>query len=141
MRGGKVAKGLAERLKKDLNTRGAAFNDAPKFGDRFPFQQNYVERTFDYVASHFGTEFLSELKNIAPSEKHWNGPVRSTYGYHLVLITRRAEARLPLLDEIRSQVVDDWLRDQMEDTRSRAMSHLADQYKVEQKDLGGSISK
>ncbi len=139
--GDKVARELAERLKKELDIKGAAFDDAPKYGDRFPFQQNYVERTFDYVASQFGSEFLSELKSIAPSEKHWSGPIRSTYGYHEVLLTRRTEARLPQLNEIRSQVVDDWVRDQIEDARSRAMSHLADRYKVVQKNLGGSVSK
>lgn len=141
VRGDKEARESALRLKDTLNAGGAAFSDAPKYGDRFPFLQNYVERTFDYVASHFGNEFVSELKQSAPAEKHWIGPIRSTYGYHVVLMTRLTEARIPELNEIRSQVADDWLRDRIEDARSKSLNELAGQYKVVQKDLGGSISK
>jgi len=139
--GDQEARELALRLKDKLNAGSAAFSDAPKYGDRFPFLQNYVERTLDYVASHFGNEFVSKLKQSAPAEKHWIGPIRSTYGYHVVLMTRLTEARTPGLNEIRSQVADDWLRDQIEDARSRSLSQLAGQYKIVQTDLGGSISK
>jgi hypothetical protein len=138
--GDKQARELALRLKDELNASGAAFSDAPMYGDRFPFLQNYVERKFDYVASQFGNEFVSELKQNAPSEKHWIGPIRSTYGYHVVLMTRLTTARVPALSEIKSQVADDWLRDQMEDERSRAMKQLASRYKIVEKDLGGPVS-
>ena len=123
-------------MKDKLNAKGAVFGDAPQFGDRFPFLVNYVDRTFDYVASQFGNEFVSALKNIAPSERLWRGPIRSSYGYHLVLMTRRSPARLPELNEIRAQVEEDLLRDKIEDSRSAAIGRLADQYKVELKDSG-----
>jgi hypothetical protein len=135
LHGDEKAQRLARSMKDELNARGAAFSDAPQYGDRFPFLQNYVERTFDYVASHFGNEFLTSLKSLEPSEKAWRGPIRSTYGYHLVLITHRTEARLPELDEIRSQVEEDLLRDQIEETRSQSMDRLTEQYKIELKDL------
>ncbi len=139
--GDKQARELALRLKDKLNASDAGFSDAPKYGDRFPFLQNYVERTFDYVASQFGNEFVAELKQDAPSEKHWIGPIRSTYGYHVVLMTRLTDARVPELSEIRSQVADDWLSDRIEDVRSRSMNQLAGRYKIVQKDLGGPILK
>ncbi len=141
VRGDQQARESARRLKDKLNAGGAAFSDAPKYGDRFPFLQNYVERTLDYVASNFGDEFVSALKQNAPSEKRWIGPIRSTYGYHVVLMTRLTAARIPKLIEIRSQVQDDWLRDQMEDARSRSMNQLASRYKLVEHGLGGSISK
>ena len=141
VRGDTEARESALRLKEKLNANAASFSDAPKYGDRFPFLQNYVERKFDYVASHFGNEFVSELKQSAPSEKHWIGPLRSTYGYHVVLMTRLTAARIPALNEIRSQVADDWLRDQSEEARSRSLNQLAGEYKIMQKDLGGSLSK
>jgi hypothetical protein len=61
--GEKAAKELAERLKAQLNSTHAAFNDAPQFGDRFPFLQNYVERTFDYIASHCGDSEAHAFSN------------------------------------------------------------------------------
>jgi hypothetical protein len=139
--GGNRAKEKAERLKVELHSRGAGFNDAVQFGDRFPFLQNYVERTLDYVGSQFGAEFVSELKNIASSEKHWSGPLRSMYGYHLVLLTSRTEARLPELREIRAQVEEDWKRDRVEKARSLSMGRLADEYTIERRDLDVEKSK
>ena len=132
---------MAERLKAELNSRGAGFNDAPQFGDRFPFLENYVERTQDYVTSHFGAEFISELEKVAPSEKRWSGPLRSMYGYHVVMLTSRTEARLPELDEIRAQVAEDWQRDRTQGARSQGLSRLASEYTIERKDLSEEKNK
>jgi hypothetical protein len=139
--GDKAAKEMAERLKTELNSRGAAFNDAPRFGDRFPFHQNYVERTLDYVQSHFGSEFVTELAKIAPSEKRWSGPLRSMYGYHVIMLTSRMAARLPELDEIRAQVAEDWQRDRTQGARSQGLSRLAGEYTIERRDAAEEGSK
>jgi hypothetical protein len=133
--GEKAAKELAERLKGQLNSTHAAFNDAPQFGDRFPFLQNYVERTFDYVASHFGKEFAAEIQRLTPSQTQWVGPIHSEYGYHLVLLTSRSEGRTPQLEEIRSQVEEDWLRDRKEKARVLSIRELASQYNIERKGI------
>lgn len=138
--GDKASREMAQRLSEELNARGAAFNDAPQFGDRFPFLQNYVERTFDYVSSHFGADFAASLKSLRPS-KRWSAPIRSTYGYHLVLMTDRTEARLPELQEIRAQVEEDWVRDRMERVRSTSLERIADQYTIKREDIGGENAK
>jgi hypothetical protein len=139
--GDEAARQMAERLKTELNSRGAGFNDAPRFGDRFPFHENYVERTLDYVQSHFGGAFVTELAKIAPSEKHWSGPLHSMHGYHLVLLTSRTEARLPELSEIRSQVAEDWERDRTQHARTQGLKRLSSEYKVERRDLEVEKSK
>lgn len=131
--GEKTAKELAERLKAQLNSTHAAFNDAPQFGDRFPFLQNYVERTFDYIASHFGKEFAAQIQKLNPSQTQWVGPIQSEYGYHLVLMTSRTQGRTPQLGEIRSQVEEDWLRDRKEKARTQSLRELASQYTIERK--------
>jgi parvulin-like peptidyl-prolyl isomerase len=137
VRGDKGARELAEQLKIRLYATHAAFNDAPQFGDRFPFLQNYVERTFDFVESHFGPDFASEVKQIAPADGRWIGPIKSAYGYHLVLVTARTGARLPQLHEIRTQVEEDWTRDWMDTARAQSVRHVVGQYMIERKDLGG----
>ena len=139
--GDKAAQNMAEGLKGELHSRGARFNDAPQFGDRFPFHENYVERTLDYVQSHFGAEFVSGIARIPPSEKSWTGPVRSMYGYHLILLTARTEARLPELSEIRAQVEEDWLRDRTQAARSQGLRRLESEYAIERRDLEGKSSK
>jgi len=139
--GEKEARELAERLKVQLNSVHSAFNDAPQFGDRFPFLQNYVERTFDYIASHFGKEFAAAIQQLKPSETEWAGPIRSIYGYHLVLLTARSEGHVPELREIKTQVEEDWLRDRKEKARLQALHELAGQYTIERKYSGEEHSR
>jgi hypothetical protein len=49
----------AEKMLVELNRRSTPFSDAPKHGDRFLYHVNYVERTPEYVASHFGPPMRS----------------------------------------------------------------------------------
>jgi len=139
--GDRQARELAERMVAQLNARGASFNDAPQFGDRFPFLQNYVERTTDYVASHLGDEFVQALAALAPSDRNWRGPIRSTYGYHAVLLTGRSAARTPELDEIRSQLIEDWQRDRAESARALSLRNMAAGYTVKRLDGNGEEPK
>ena len=48
------ARKAAEALQRTLELKRARFSDAPAYGDRFAYLQNYVERTPDFVASQFG---------------------------------------------------------------------------------------
>jgi hypothetical protein len=92
-------------------------------------------RTFDYVGSHFGEMFVTELQNMAPSEKRWGGPLQSTHGYHLVLLTSRTNARLPELAEIREQLQEDWKRDRAEAARSLSLNRLSREYTIRHEEL------
>ena len=131
VRGDAAARAHAGQLKDQLNAKHAHFSDAPRYGDRFPFLQNYVERTSDYIASQFGDEFVAALKQITPSETMWVGPIKSMYGYHVVLVTAKADGRLPALGEIRQQVLEDWAIDRSARARAQAMKQLAKQYTVD----------
>lgn len=133
-RGDAPARQVAEQLKSQLNARHAGFNDAPQYGDRFPFLRNYVERTRDYVASQFGDAFAAALEQLPTSETTWVGPLSSSHGYHVVLVTRRSESRLPSLAEVRTQVTEDWEIDRTERARAEAMRRLAAQYTVDRAD-------
>jgi hypothetical protein len=122
---------LASRLKRELQSKGVRFDEAPAYGDRFPFLQNYVDRTPDYIESQFGAAFASALAKLEPSDRAWQGPIKSDYGYHLVLLTQRMPAHLPDLSEIRDQVKDDLLRDTIAAHRDKALAELTLTYKVE----------
>ena len=50
----------------------------------------------------FGEEFARSVLALAPGR--WEGPVRSGYGLHLVLVTKRIPGRLPELSEVRAVV-------------------------------------
>jgi hypothetical protein len=106
-RGPERALAAAQEAARDLNASGAGFNDAPGFGDRFPFLRNYVERTLEYVAGHFGYEFVAAIEALDPTDSEWQGPFESVYGQHVILLTHRADRSYPELDEVRSAVERD----------------------------------
>lgn len=106
-RGADGARMAAAEARRELDARGAGFNDATGLGDNFPFLRNYVERTFEYVASHFGYDFVAEIETLDPSSSEWQGPFRSAYGEHVILLTERVERALPGLDEVRDTVERD----------------------------------
>lgn len=118
-----------------LNRAATGFNDTTVDGDRFPFLRNYVERTLDYVASHFGTEFAAALGALSPSASNWQGPIRSAYGQHAVLITQRTPKTYPTLDEVRTLVERDLIDARAANERKRIVAELRQRYRVEVLDL------
>jgi parvulin-like peptidyl-prolyl isomerase len=132
--GADKARDVAERAVRDLNATHATFNDAPGHGDPFPFLKNYVDRTFDYVASQFGREFAAALAKLTPGEV-WQGPLRSAYGEHAVLLTRRTEPKFPELDEIRDRVEGDYLRERAAVELKSLTAIVRKRYRVEVLDV------
>jgi hypothetical protein len=128
------AEKTADALRAKLEQRRARFNDAPAYGDRFAYLQNYVDRTPDFVGNQFGVGFAAALAKLQPSE-HWQGPIRSDYGWHLVLLTERKPAQMPRFADVREQVKDDLLRDTLSTNRRKGIADLVGRYKVELKGL------
>ncbi len=108
----------------------ARFNDASTFGDRYPFLQNYVERTRDFVVNNFTPEFVDALDRITPSNETWYGPFESRYGWHLVMLHQRSEPYIPELDSIRDRVMDDWRYEAVLESRRGAEQQVINQYDV-----------
>jgi peptidyl-prolyl cis-trans isomerase C len=135
------AKQAAERLKQRLEAAGAGFADAPSYGDRFPYLQNYVDRTPDYIESQFGPEFTAALLRLDPSSERWQGPIESPYGYHLVMLTQHKAAYLPELSQVVEQVKDDLLRDTLAARRDQAVADLVREFDVKLEDLPGGSAE
>jgi len=120
---------LAAGLKDQLNARHAQFNDAPQYGDRFPYLVNYVGRSPDFVANQFGQDFLAALEKLQPSDK-WQGPIKSDYGWHAVLLTKHEPAAQPPFAEVRQQVESDYANEQTTAYRNKAIGDLLTHYRV-----------
>jgi hypothetical protein len=134
-RGEDQAAADARQTVAELNASGSGFNDASGRGDRFPFLKNYVDRTFDYVASHFGEEFSRALAAVPAAPAAWQGPLRSEYGLHGVLVTRRSEERLPELAEVRGDVERDYLAARSAASLEELTGAVLERYEVELRDL------
>ena len=94
-------------------------------------QRRYADLPEREVVRLFGGQFASKIGAI-PSSKDgtWQGPVTSALGTHLVRITRRAEARMPPLDEIRPAVLQDWTETEQRRRTAEEMSAIVEKYDI-----------
>jgi parvulin-like peptidyl-prolyl isomerase len=92
-------------------------------GDPFMLQRDYPLRTQQEVSQLFGSEFGKALFSM--ETRGWGGPIRSSYGLHLVDVRRRDESRRPELDEVLDRLRNDLLSER----RSEAMDTLVDSLK------------
>lgn len=134
-RGEDGAREAALATQRELNAGGMQFNEGAGFGDRFPYDRNYVERTLEFVAGHFGYDFVAALAEIEPSESAWQGPIRSAYGEHLVMLTRSVDRAYPELDEVMGNVERDYRNEQTSAALAAMTRAIRDGYRIEVGDI------
>jgi hypothetical protein len=124
------ARALAETKLSELNRNATPFSDAPRHGDRFPYHVNYVERTPEYVSSHFGDPMAKALFELEPNDLVWRGPFDSPYGIHLVLLITNQPGRDPELREIEGRVREDARRAMIQEKTEEAIAEIVETYDV-----------
>ncbi len=129
-RGAADAKADAAKLLSELNARPAAFEDAPGYGDRFPYLINYVERPPSLVVSHFGARAAAEILTLSARADRWQGPVFSVHGVHLVMVRDKRPGHIPDLETVRDRVALDAKRDAAEKATAAAVKRLREGYEV-----------
>jgi hypothetical protein len=91
---------LVERL-----TAGGAYSDVSTAGDRSPLPIEVTRVTQSEMARQFGEDFAGAV--VKSPTGRWTGPVRSSFGTHVVYIRERVDGRVPDLDEVRTEVERD----------------------------------
>lgn len=103
---GENAKAAALLRLGELNKDRVPFHAGPSWGDVFLYHKNYVAREAEEIASHFGGAFAEAIFEQEPSEL-WTGPIESTYGYHVVMVSSRNPGYSPPLADVRQRVLAD----------------------------------
>jgi len=80
------------------------------------------------IRKQFGEEFGRNLLELKSGK--WEGPVRSGFGFHLVLVTKRVGGRLPELKEVREIVKRDWTFDRQKEVKDAAYAKIRERYTV-----------
>ena len=88
----------SEKLKDLINTGGIVF----------PYQKNYSKKPFSFVVGHFGEIGATNLFLLQKDIKNWQGPIRSSLGYHLVNVFNRTPMKQMALEDILSTVKRDY---------------------------------
>ncbi|GAB2884603.1 peptidylprolyl isomerase [Microbulbifer echini] len=121
-------KETAKRTLDHLLKKSEAFEKSSLYGDRFVFHRNYVERTPQLVASHFGDAFAKWAFQLPLNT--WSGPFESPYGLHLVLAISNKSSRLPNFREAAPLVRADYRHEKMEEKKRRKIEELMNRYQV-----------
>lgn len=81
-------------------------------GDSSDLQDQYGLKSADKIDREFGNNFSAKLQQAVldnqPNLPCWTGPITSNQGVHLVCIETAVLGRIPDLDSVRSQVINDW---------------------------------
>ncbi len=128
------AKILAVKLHSQLIIEHVPFENAPRYGERFLYHRNYVNRDDDEIGSHFGDGFQQQLFDYQISDQ-WQGPVQSNFGWHLVLLVKNTPAYIPEFTEIASTVFADTQRQQQQELKRQAIDGLMAKYKISDQGL------
>lgn len=80
------------------------------------------------VTRTFGSEFVQALDTVPVGS--WQGPMRSAFGWHLVMLTAREPGRPATLDEVRAAVERDWLQARTQAAQEAFFKRLRAKYEV-----------
>jgi hypothetical protein len=128
--GSNKAKSMAKEKLTELNNKEVIFSQAIQHGDRFLYHANYVERTPEYVSSHFGSSMTKAIFEFNFNDQQWTGPFESPYGFHLVMITQKKDGRFPKIDEVYDRVRGDAQRDIIRQQTEAAIQKVINDYDV-----------
>ncbi len=80
--------------------------DPDEIGDRTLLPVQLDDATNQQITATFGEGFAELVAKATLDE--WHGPIRSSFGDHFVLVSKRVDARVPPLSEIREALERDW---------------------------------
>lgn len=86
----------------------------------------------------FGAGFFDAIAALPVGE--WTGPVQTSFGQHLVLLTERKEARLPPLAQIRERVEQNWRMQAAKALREARFQALLSRYEVIRPDAAAVLA-
>jgi len=118
---------LAERVNK-LKATASGATDVRSLGDPTLLPHAMPITTASLIDRSFGRGFAKQLVSLPLNE--WHGPIRSSYGLHLVRVTRRQKGYAPPLDQVRAAVEQRWRSAKREAYQQAEYRRLREKYEV-----------
>lgn len=106
---------------------------APELGDRFMMEYDFVRETPSEVTRIFGSGFAEQLFTLETNT--WQGPVASGYGFHLVRISEKIDARMPELASVIEKVRTDFMFEQRQKTNKEIYDKFKERYEIVIEDM------
>jgi hypothetical protein len=123
----------AQEAVEQLAGKGIDAEEAKKYGDPFVLAGYYEGQSAEEVARTFGGEFAEGLFKIKTGE--WGGPVRSSYGWHVVFVRERTQDSAPDFERVRAKVEVDYMAMRKAEMNNRAYGEISSKYRVIVEDM------
>ncbi|MFY0626366.1 MAG: peptidyl-prolyl cis-trans isomerase [Reichenbachiella sp.] len=106
-----------------------ALSNAKLNGDYSPVKNSFERAPLSRIRAELGSDFAVAISKLKSSEE-WQGPVKSGFGYHIVLISNIFPGEPYALDEIRSRVKNDFHYDMINEMNDELFNSLLEKYEV-----------
>ena len=110
----------SEKLKDMINTGGIAF----------PYQKNYSKKPYSFIVGHFGESGAKNIFSLQKNRNNWQGPIKSSLGYHLINVFNKTAMEQLALDDILSEVTRDYYEQLRKSDTQSIISNKILEYKV-----------
>ena len=105
----------------------AAGAEATDFGGAFLHGRSFSERAVSEVSDDFGADFAARIQGLPVGS--WE-VAQSTYGWHVVRLTRAVAAQPATLEDARAALLRDWKDARLVDAKRRMRDARRDRYAV-----------
>ena len=102
--------------------------DAASLGDSLMIEHRFENETASEVSRALGSQFPQALLDTPIGS--WQGPVRSSYGLHLVHIEKRIDGKNPDLAEVREVVQREWAAVKRKQSNEAFYEMLRERYTI-----------
>ena len=115
----------------ELTWLNASSGDAwRRRGDASMHSPTFVRKNAREIAAEFGQQFADDLL-AQKSATQWQGPLRSEFGWHHVLLKQVDEAAVPTFETVRHLVLNDYLYEQRNAAKQKQLETLKERYDVQ----------
>lgn len=121
----------AQTLLNDLNAGRNEKNRWNTSGELFPYQKNYNLRTKPLIQSHFGEDFARAIFTEKFTLGGWQGPLKSSHGWHLINISQRRDLSDPEFDAIQARVKEDYSHARKKQQIDALMETLVSEFEIQ----------
>jgi hypothetical protein len=119
-----------DRLRRTLaHARATLARDATEIGDPTLLPSRLEFAPASEVTAVFGPQFVEGLSGVPVGE--WHGPIRSSFGVHLVRVEAHAPSRAASLADVRQAVERDLLKSRMDAVGKAFYAAIRERYRVE----------
>lgn len=108
--------------------RDAEGGALPESGEPSLLESDYAGIDEAGLASLFGADFARRAFGLEPGA--WQGPIASSYGFHLVRVGERRDAEPRSFEEARPQVLDEWHARQRARAMEQFLAGLTAKYRI-----------